>query len=195
MLTGIFAKNGLTHGDRVLLQNMSASFLMNTLSYANPKIADSVILDGRYLLAQVMSGQFGFNTIKNAMWETPEIYAAKEHERHSLMEQESAATESVRAQQEASQRSYDVSRPSGGVSLSQGPFGRSQRVIGRNPRKLYQSAGGPVQSMFVSGDYQNFSGGGQGNIARRPQRSSVADDSDITVEMNPDTFGNQDLDY
>ena len=124
MLTGIFAKNGLTHGDRVLLQNMSASFLMNTLSYANPKVADSVILDGRYLLAQIMGGQFGLNTIKNAMWETPEIYRAKEHERHSLMEQESAATETVRAQQEASQRSYDVSRPSGGVSLSQGPFGR-----------------------------------------------------------------------
>ena len=195
ILTGIFAKNGLTHGDRVLLQNMSASFLMNTLSYANPKIADSVILDGRYLLAQIMGGQFGFGTIKNAMWETPEIYRAKEHERHSLMEQESAATETVRAQQEASQRSYDVSRPSGGVSLSQGPFGRSQRVIGRNPRKLYQSAGGPVQSMFVSGEYQNFSGGAQGNVARRPQRSSVADDSDITVEMNPDTYGSDSLDY
>ena len=88
------------------------------------------------LLAQIMSGQFGLGTIKNAIWETPDIYFAKEHERHSLMEQESAATETVRAQQEASQRSYDVSRPSGGVSLSQGPFGRSQRVIGRNPSKV-----------------------------------------------------------
>jgi Erv1 / Alr family len=217
MAIGIFGKQGLTYGDRQLIVNLSASFLMGTLNYANPKIADSVIFDGKYLINAITNGKFGMETITSTVWETPEMYRAKEHKKHMMMEEPgisggggevaitygpgfSGATETVRAQQEASQRSYDVSRPGGAISLSQGPFGRSQRVIGRNPRRLPLSPSPqsqpPGQAMFVSGSYQNFSGfGGSSPGVRPPRRSMAADDTDIDIEMNPDTYGSDSLDY
>ena len=196
MAIGIFGKQGLTYGDRQLIVNLSASFLMGTLNYANPKIADSVIFDGKYLINAITNGKFGMETITSTVWETPEMYRAKEHKKHMMMEEPgisggggevaitygpgfAGATETVRAQQEASQRSYDVARPGGAISLSQGPFGRSQRVIGRNPRRLPLSPPPgpqpPGQAMFVSGSYQNFSGfGGSSGTVPSRYRSAAA---------------------
>jgi FAD-linked sulfhydryl oxidase len=51
----IFAKNSLSHYDKLLVQNTAASMIFHTLNFLNPRIKDEIVPDGQKFLEGVTS--------------------------------------------------------------------------------------------------------------------------------------------
>lgn len=61
----LFAKNAIGHYDKLLIQNISASLLLHTLNFLNPRIREEMITDGGKMFEGVTS--MNFDKVKEAL--------------------------------------------------------------------------------------------------------------------------------